>query len=563
MEYDELSKKILEITEPLEELQSASYASAKRMKQLKELSKLNPKHPLLQKELPKIMEIKEKLEKYISENTASEASFHERNGNYEFNTQNSSFVELMDRFQYSHKSEGLPKVVWNEAHENFRKGLIDGLFSSDGHVTKGDIKKEIVFSTAHEKMAKDVSELLGFYGIQNSIKKTENESFIRFDVRIRGGASIRHFRDLFTLSVTHKQERLDSYQFPYNMESDKIKVVSVEKTELYEDVWDIGVFDKTHAFQIGHCVTGNCAEIALRPFQFCNLVEVNAGNVEDQKDLEERIKAAAFLATLQAGYTDFHYLRPIWRETTEKDALLGISMTGIGSGRVDNLDLKEAVRKAHDVNMEIAKAIDIEPAARLTCVKPAGTTSLVLGTSSGIHSWFAPYYIRRVRVGKDEAIYKYLQLKLPEYIEDDIFAPDRQAVISIPQSAPESAHFLNESAIEFLDRVRKFYTEWVLPGHIEGMNTHNISATVSLKEHEWDSVGMWMWVNKEYFNGLTVLPVDNHTYQQTPFEEIGASEYAALEGHLKSIDLKEVTEDQDDTKQVDALACAGGNCEII
>mgnify|MGYP001351816759 FL=1 len=151
--------------------------------------------------------------------------------------------------------------------------------------------------------------------------------------------------------------------------------------------------------------TNPCCEIALRPYQFCNLTEVNASDVKDQMDLHERVEVATILGTLQASYTDFHYLRPVWQRHTEKDALIGVSMTGIASGNVLKLNMKEAAKEVRKENKRIADLVGIKPAARTTCVKPAGTTSLTLGTSSGIHAWHNDFYIRRIRVGKNEAIY--------------------------------------------------------------------------------------------------------------------------------------------------------------
>jgi len=152
-----------------------------------------------------------------------------------------------------------------------------------------------------------------------------------------------------------------------------------------------------------------CAEISLRPFQFCNLTTIHAGDVKDQADLNERAKAASFIGTLQASYTNFHYLRDIWKKTTEKEALIGVSMTGIASGSVLKLDMKEAANIVKEENARVAAIIGTNPAARTTTVKPEGTSSLVLGTSSGIHAWHSEYYTRRIRVGKNESIYTYLQ----------------------------------------------------------------------------------------------------------------------------------------------------------
>jgi ribonucleoside-diphosphate reductase alpha chain len=309
--------------------------------------------------------------------------------------------------------------------------------------------------------------------------------------------------------------------------------------------------------------TNPCCEIALRPYQFCNLTEINANDVKDQADLEERARAAAFLGTLQAGYTDFHYLRDVWKRTTEKDALIGVSMTGIASGAVLNLDLKSATEVVLEENERVAKLIGINKAARATCVKPAGTTSLVLGTSSGIHAWHDPYYIRRIRLGKNEALYKYLSENHPELVEDEFFNPSQQAVVSVPIEAPSGSIFRNESPIELLERVKKFSLEWVKTGHRKGENTHNVSATVSVKDGEWEEVGEWMWENKECYNGLSVLPFDGGTYKQAPFETIDKETYERLSKSLTDIDLTKVVEVEDDTDLSGEIACAGPNgCEI-
>ena len=308
--------------------------------------------------------------------------------------------------------------------------------------------------------------------------------------------------------------------------------------------------------------TNPCCEIALRPYQFCNLCEVNVSDIESQDDLNERVKAAAFIGTLQAGYTDFHYLREIWQETTEKDALIGVSMTGIGSGTVLGYDMEKAAQLVKRENTRVAKLIGINKAARCTTVKPAGTTSLTLGTSSGIHAWHNDYYVRRIRVGKNESIYKYLVNNHPELIEDEYFRPHDTAVISIPQKAPEGSILRTESPFDLLNRVKKIANEWVKPGHRKGSNTHNVSATISLKPEEWYDAGNWMWDNREYYNGLSVLPYDGGTYTQAPFEDITKKEYNELMKHLTEVDLSNITETEDNTDLSGELACAGGACEI-
>ena len=309
--------------------------------------------------------------------------------------------------------------------------------------------------------------------------------------------------------------------------------------------------------------TNPCCEIALRPFQFCNLCEVNVSDVVDQDDLNARVKAASFIGTLQASYTNFHYLRPVWQRTTEKEALIGVGMTGIGSGAAQKLDLKEAAKIVREENERVAKLLDINSAARCTTIKPSGTSSLTLGTSSGIHAWHNNYYIRRIRVGKNEAMYTHLAIHHPELVEDEYFRPHDTAVISVPQKAPEGSILRHESALDLLNRVKFFYQNWIKPGHKSGQNTHNISATVSIKEEEWEEVGKWMWENRKFYNGLSVLPYADHTYKQAPFEDCTEEVYDEMMKSLHNVDLSKIIELVDNTDLKGEAACAGGACEIV
>lgn len=306
-----------------------------------------------------------------------------------------------------------------------------------------------------------------------------------------------------------------------------------------------------------------CAEISLRPFQFCNLTTIDAGDVETQDDLNIRARAASFIGTLQASYTNFHYLRDIWKKTTEKEALIGVSMTGIASGCVLDLDMKQASNIVKEENARIASLIGTNPAARCTTVKPEGTSSLVLGTSSGIHAWHNEHYIRRIRVGKNESIYTYLMLNHPELLEDEYFKPHLQAVISVPQKAPTGAITRQESALDLLKRVSKVWKEWVKPGHRKGANKNNVSVTVSIKPDEWQEVGEWMWENRENFTALSVLPYSDHSYIQAPFEDITEEQYTELVKTLHTINLDDVVELEDVTNLQGEAACTGGACEVV
>lgn len=309
--------------------------------------------------------------------------------------------------------------------------------------------------------------------------------------------------------------------------------------------------------------TNPCVETSLRPNQFCNLTEINAATIEDQEDLEERARAASFLGTLQASYTDFHYLREVWKRNTEKDALLGVSMTGIATGKVLDMDMESAAKIVKEENARIAPKIGINKAARTTCVKPSGTASIVLGTSSGIHAWHNDYYIRRMRVGKNEAIYSYLNINHPELVEDEYFNPHDTAVISVPQKAPEGSILRTETPLETLERVKKVFKEWVVPGHRDGQNKHNISCTVNIKDDQWRDVGNWMWKNRQYYNGISVLPFDGGSYRQAPFQDCSKETYESMLESLERIDLTNVVETHDNTDLTGEIACGGPDgCEV-
>lgn len=309
--------------------------------------------------------------------------------------------------------------------------------------------------------------------------------------------------------------------------------------------------------------TNPCCEVALKSYQFCNLVELNVSDIESQEDLNYRSKCASFIATLQASYTDFHYLRDIWKKTTEKEALIGVGMTGIASGKIFKYSLEEATNIIKQENEKISKIIGINKASRTTVIKPSGTTSIVLGTSSGIHDWHDEYYIRTMRISKNEALYTYLSIYHPELLEDDVFKPTIQSIISVPQKSPDGALLRNNtSALDLLERVKKFNLEWVRPGHRKGSNTNNVSATISIKPEEWEQVGKWMWDNRKSYNGISVLPYDNGSYVQAPFQSITKEKYEELSSHLHTLDLTKVVEMDDFTDLTAEAACSGGACEV-
>ncbi len=254
-------------------------------------------------------------------------------------------------------------------------------------------------------------------------------------------------------------------------------------------------------------------------------------------------------------------------------------MTGIASNVVTKLNLQEAAQVVRTINEELAKVIGINKAARCTTVKPSGTTSCVLGTSSGIHAWHNDYYIRRIRIMKNDPLYLHLINNHPELVEDDKLRSHDTSVITIPQKSPTGSILRTETALDLLERTRKFNLEWVKEGHRKGENTNNVSATISIDKSrkyivntnipntkweidEWKMVGEWMWENKHTFNGLSVLPYDNGSYVQAPFTDCTEDEYNDMMKTLKDIDLRNVIETEDNTDPSGEAACAGGACEI-
>lgn len=306
-----------------------------------------------------------------------------------------------------------------------------------------------------------------------------------------------------------------------------------------------------------------CGEASLKSETFCNLTTVNMSTVKSQEDFNARAKIAAFIGTLQASYTDFHYLRESWRRNTEKDSLLGVSMTGLASEHVLSLDFEQAANIVKEENVRVAELIGINPAARTTLIKPEGTASIVLGCSNGVHSWHSPYYIRRMRLNKDEPLYKYLIEVIPELIEDEYFKPKTMGVLSMPIKAPEDAITRDkETAIDLIDRCIKLNKEWIKPGHISGANTHNVSATISIKDKEWNDVREHVWKNLDYINGMTFFKYDGGSYKQAPFEECDKSTYESMMSKVRVIELSKIVEEDNLTDHKQITACSAGGCEI-
>lgn len=464
----------------------------------------------------------------------------------------------------------------------FHIAFLRGLFDADGSVQGSHIKGVSVRLTqSNEALLKAAQRMLLRLGINSTLYNGRISAGYRempdgagglksywceeVHELVISGSNIAEFSQRIGFLQPSKQQRLNQllagYQRELNRDWFDDEVVAIDLIG-EEQVFDVTV-PGVHEFCANGIQAHNC-EIGLRPYQMCNLTTINVSAIKSQEDFNLAAGAAAFLGTLQAGYTDFHYLNPKWKLACEKEALLGVSMTGIASGNIDNLNAAEAAQYAKDVNEQLAAEVGINKAARVTAVKPEGTSSLVLGTSSGIHAWHGEYYIRRMRAGKDEALAQYLMQVVPELVEEDVTDPN-QVVLSFPQKAPEGAVLRHESMMELLDRVRNISENWVRAGHRSGDNYHNVSCTISVKDDEWESLTDWMWDHRDVYNGISVMPFFGSTaYPQMPFEDISKEQYEALLPLLERIDISHVKEADGSAIDLAAeAACAGGVCEIF
>lgn len=455
--------------------------------------------------------------------------------------------------------------------KDFKLGFIKAAFTADGSVRKNNnVELYSIRRGALEVMSNILREF-GIYstvGIHNYAK-----SYIASDGKVRNNSDTwklnvysGQFRRIGFLSEFKNNLLASQVEKPIYRYSDYVAVVDIEPEYSVEDVYDITVDHPDHAFLDNGVVTHNCGEITLNNKQKCNLTTMNAGTVRTQQDFNERAKAAAIIGTLQASYTNFPFLSDGWEKQTRDEALLGVSMTGIASGFIENLDEAEAMGEAVKTNKEVAALLGINPAARVGTLKPEGSASLVAGTSSGIHAWHDKFYLRRTRYNKVEPLAQYLIEKFGisegGIVEQDVFNPD-QIVVAIPQKAPEGAATRDEGAMAMLERVLRYNRNWIRPGNVYGGMPNNVSATVNVRDDEWDAVHEWMWNNRYEYNGLSLLPYADHTYVQAPFESIDEATFERMATIVREagIDLSEVREFDDNTDLAMEAACAGGACE--
>jgi ribonucleoside-triphosphate reductase len=306
-----------------------------------------------------------------------------------------------------------------------------------------------------------------------------------------------------------------------------------------------------------------CVEIGLRTNQFCNLTTVSMTGITDPAHFLRRVKAAAFIGTLQASYTFFPYLSEIWKKTTEEEALIGVSFTGIADNPAISSELlSEAAALVVATNQHYAKILGINPSARCTCLKPEGSASCVLGSSSGIHSRHNEEYLRRIRMNSNDPLAIYLMEVIPELVEPDFYGANT-VVVTIPQQAPKGAIIQSqESALQLFERVLFYSDYWITPGYVSGPTSHNVSCTINYLDEEVVDLVKALWDNRDKYNGVSLLPKDLGTYKQAPFENCDLETFEKLEKLVQNIDLTQVREEEDGTERTGIIACSGGVCEI-
>jgi ribonucleoside-triphosphate reductase (thioredoxin) len=305
--------------------------------------------------------------------------------------------------------------------------------------------------------------------------------------------------------------------------------------------------------------TNPCSEIILRDKQFCNLSEVVIRADDTEKTLQNKVRIATILGTIQSTLSNFKFLSHEWQTNTEEERLLGVSLTGIMDAKItSNPDPKMLERlrdEARKTNKTYSEILGIPTSASITCVKPSGTVSQLVDAASGIHARHNDYYIRRIRMDKKDPIYDFLKDK-GVYVEDEVHRPDSTAVFSFPMKAPKQAILRNDwSALTQLENWLIYQRHWC---------EHKPSVTISVKDEEWVDVGAWVWKHFDEISGVSFLPHSDHTYQQAPYEDCTKEVYnSLLKNTPKYIDWTSFIEEDDNTIGQQTLACTGGTCEII
>lgn len=464
------------------------------------------------------------------------------------------------------------------ASSEFQRGFMRGWFDADGHIEGNEVKSfSIRLGSNDLDGLKAAQRILLRLGIKSRIyfQRSAGASLLpdgsggrrEYTTKamwrlVVSSSDIVRFNDVVGFSNPRKAalvadivESTRFYSKPFVTEFESLEFVRVG------DVWDAEV-SEVHAFDANGIYAHN-SEIILRPNEFCNLSTVVVRAEDDLTDLVEKVEVAAILGTWQASLTNFKYIRDIWRQNTEDERLLGVSMTGpfsnklLTSLRTTPEILRYLKNVAVETNARVADEIGINRAAAITCIKPEGTSSQLTLTSSGLHAWHAPYYIRTVRQAKSDPLTQFM-IDSGFYYEDDVTNPDKTAVFYFPIAAPEGSITRNDlSPIEHLELWLMYQREWC---------EHKPSVTIYVKPDEWAAVGDWVYKHFDEMSGVSFMPHSEHTYEQAPYQDISKEEYDAwLEKMPNQVnwDLLSLYEIEDTTTGIQELACVAGQCEVV
>lgn len=499
-----------------------------------------------------------------------------KNETYEINTTHREVIKFIESFGFYNKKEGLSKEFWENTNEEFKKGFVNGLFTADGHISKNNDR--ICLSSISYKLIEDLADLFGFYGIKTSIIKnkqditinTNNKIYnykdhISYFLNINDNQSQIHFYKLFKLQNKEKQERLNKI---INLKSrmpisyNNIKILSTEETDLYEDVWDITVYDNTHTFKLGHCITGNCVEQSLEPYELCCLVETFPTNNVDLEDFKRTLKFAYLYAkTVTLGQTH-------WHETNKvllRNRRIGTSMSGIAMFLEKNgiHKLKEWCEEgfAYLENCDTIYSdwLTIPKSIKKTSIKPSGTVSLIPGVTPGMHYPESNYYIRRMRIAKNsdllpaikEAGYKLEKAILGKNdIGENIYSKDT-LVIEIP-IALEGMRTLKEvSAWEQISLAAFLQRYW---------SDNQVSCTITFQPEEKEQIKHMLNYFQYQLKGISFLPkLELEKFAQMPYEAISKDTYKERIKKIKPLNFNEIDLMEDG---IGEKGCNNDSCEL-
>jgi ribonucleotide reductase class II len=459
------------------------------------------------------------------------------------------------------------------ASSDIKRSFLRGLYSANGSVVAKGTR--VTLKATSFELIRQAQLMLSSLGIQ-SYFTTNAPSEIEWN----NGTFIS--RESYDLNITSDRFKfLESIGFIQNYKNEKISgspgsnrktapVTSVEDLGEHE-VFDITVDCDEHTYWTGGCLVSNCGEISLKAV--CNLTEINAPACRTKAQFLEAVNAATFVGKLQSTYTDFHYVQERFKKWAEEEMLLGVSITGqadawnlIGDRDVLLSGSAEALR----TDEEWAKILGVPLAKRICTTKPSGSTSLLLGVSSGIHAAHAPFYIRRIRLDKTDPVAKYLieQVGVGEacsgsIVETDRFAP-HNVVVSVPVMKSGSIVRNQESAVSLMNRAKHVHDNWIKPTHREGPNSHNVSLTVNYRPNEVGEMIDWMHKNRDSYSGISILPDSDSSFVQLPFEEISMQDYVTWKEKFQDVrfDLSTINFGGTVDSRQGEMACAGGACQI-